>query len=65
MPARSAEASEMQGIEFVVAAYVLTWVVLAGYVTYVWRRFSRAEKALRAEEETAVVTDRRTVGGAA
>ena len=37
----------MQGIEFVVAAYVLTWAVLAVYAGYVWRRFRRAERALR------------------
>lgn len=65
MPAHSAEGCEMQGIEFVVAAYGLTWVVLAGYVTYVWRRFSRAEQALRAEGELPPVSDRRAMGGAA
>lgn len=60
----------MQSIEFVVAAYVLTWVVLAGYAGYVWRRFVRAERALRAEEAPRRVTARagrpgHELGGAA
>ena len=40
----------MQGIEFVVASYVLTWIVLGGYTAYVWRRFGRAERELQSEE---------------
>ena len=31
---------------FVIAAYVLTWVVLATYALYVHRRFVRAEREL-------------------
>ena len=31
---------------FVIAAYALTWVVLAGYACYVHRRFVRTEREL-------------------
>ena len=31
---------------FVIAAYALTWVVLAGYALYVHRRFVRTEREL-------------------
>ena len=30
---------------FIVAAYALTWVTLAGFAVYVWRRARRAERA--------------------
>lgn len=30
---------------YVVAAYALTWVTLAGFAAYVWRRARRAERA--------------------
>jgi hypothetical protein len=36
---------------FVIAAYVLTWVVLATYGHYVHRRFVRAERELGAESK--------------
>ena len=34
---------------FVIAAYALTWVVLAAYALYVHRRFVRAERELGAD----------------
>ena len=36
---------------FVIAAYALTWVVLAGYARYVHRRFVRTERELGAESK--------------
>ena len=36
---------------FVIAAYALTWVVLAGYALYVHRRFVRTERELGAESK--------------
>ena len=35
---------------FVIAAYALTWVVLAGYALYVHRRFVRTERELGSGE---------------
>ena len=34
---------------FVIAAYALTWVVLAGYALYVHRRFVRTERELASD----------------
>ena len=36
--------------EFVIAAYALTWVVLAAYAVYVRRRFVRAERDVKSGE---------------
>ncbi|HUF27350.1 MAG TPA: heme exporter protein CcmD [Gemmatimonadaceae bacterium] len=40
-------------MSFVVAAYALTWIVLAAYTGHVWRRVSRAERELRDDERGA------------
>ena len=37
---------------YITAAYVLTWVVLAAFALYVWRRVARAEGAVRAGRGT-------------
>jgi heme exporter protein CcmD len=35
---------------FVVAAYALTWVTLAGFAVYVWRRARQAERSYEATD---------------
>ena len=35
---------------FVIAAYALTWIVLAAYALYVHRRFVRTERELAHEQ---------------
>jgi hypothetical protein len=37
---------------FIVASYALTWVTLAAFAGYVWRRARRAERAFEVTDPT-------------
>lgn len=37
---------------FIAVSYALTWVTLAGFAVYVWRRARRAERAFEVTDST-------------
>jgi len=41
----------MENLEFLFAAYSLTWIVLFGYLVIMWRKQNRLEKGMQQLKE--------------